>query len=229
LKKNIFVKINRLEIFIIFLFFLSAIFFILFPQIDINFSSLFYKEGVGFYLKNEIFAKIIYKFTIISIEIFAMALMIFLILEIAFKKDFFNIKKRAIIFLLLSLFLGPGILVNTIFKNSWGRARPAQIKEFGGDKKFTPAFIKTDQCEKNCSFPSGHAAAAFYFLSLAFLFKNKKTKNAIIAAALFWGVLVGFVRIIQGGHFLSDVIFSAFFVYFAAKFSYYLVFKRGNK
>ncbi|WP_281950667.1 phosphatase PAP2 family protein [Nitrosophilus kaiyonis] len=221
-------KIKKFDIFIIFLFIISAFIFITFPQIDLKVSSLFFKEGVGFYLKNEPFVKFIYKSTIIIIKIFAISILILLILDYIFKKDIFGIKKRALIYLIVSLILGPGLIVNEIFKNHWGRARPIQINEFGGDKKFAPAFIKTNQCKKNCSFTSGHAAAAFYFISLVPLFRRKKEKIITAILALSWGSLVGLIRIIQGGHFLSDVIFSAFFVYFAARLSYYFILKRGD-
>lgn len=221
--------IRKLDILLLVLFLVLAIIFIFFPQIDIKISSFFYKEGIGFYLKDITFAKIVYKLTILIIKIFAISVFTLLVIDFILKKEIFGIKKRVLIYLLTSLLLGPGLIVNTVFKNSWGRARPMQIKEFGGDKKFTPAFIKTDQCGKNCSFTSGHAAAAFYFISLVPLFRDKKTKTAVAIAALSWGSLVGIVRIIQGGHFLSDVIFSAFFVYFGAKISYYIVFQGWKK
>jgi lipid A 4'-phosphatase len=166
--------------------------------------------------------------TILLIKLFLAIVITFLILEFLLKKEIFGIKKRALIYLIVSLLLGPGLIVNVILKNNLGRARPSQIKEFGGKKRFTPAFIKTNQCKTNCSFTSGHAAAAFYFISLVALFRNKKAKIIAVLIALFWGSLVGFVRIVQGGHFLSDVIFSAFFVIFSARFSYYLIFERGK-
>ena len=39
---------------------------------------------------------------------------------------------RAAVFLVLSLLLGPGLLVNVILKDNWGRPRPGSVVEFGG-------------------------------------------------------------------------------------------------
>lgn len=218
--------VKKFDIFLITLFSLAAVLFLIYPQIDIKISSFFYKEGVGFYLANAPFAKLIYKATIILTVVFSITLLILFIADTIFKKEFLGVKKKVIAYLLITLILGPGVIVNLLFKNNWGRARPSQIEQFGGDKKFTPAFIKTDQCEKNCSFTSGHAAAAFFFLALVPLFRDKKARIIAALAAISWGAFVGFVRILQGGHFLSDVVFSAFFVYFTARVVYYFMFER---
>ena len=201
---------------------LACLFFFLFPNIDLYVSSLFYHNG--FYLKDTLFAVVIYKLTIIITATFALALVGLLLYEIASKKIF--VRKRVLIYLLLSLILGPGLIVNVALKNHFGRARPSQIKAFGGTKTFTPAAVVANQCQKNCSFTSGHAAAAFYFLSLLPLVKRRKALFAAIV--VLWGGLVGFVRIIQGGHFLSDVICSALIVYLVAKILYYLLFERKS-
>ncbi len=199
---------------------LTCLFFYLFPNIDLFVSSLFYHNG--FYLKDTLFAVAIYKLTIIITASFALALVGLLLFEIVSHKNF--VQKRVLIYLLLSLILGPGLIVNVALKNHFGRARPSQIKAFGGTKTFSPAGVITNQCQKNCSFTSGHAAAAFYFLSLLPLIKRRK--KLIASIILLWGSLVGFVRIIQGGHFLSDVICSALIVYLVAKILYYLLFER---
>ncbi|WP_200762316.1 phosphatase PAP2 family protein [Nitrosophilus alvini] len=218
-------KKSDIVIFILFCF--SVALFLYFAKIDLYISDFFYKEGTGFYLANTLFAKIIYKATIIVVAVFTIAVLGLLILDLILKKELFSIRKKVLVYLILSLLLGPGLVVNLIFKDNWGRARPIHIEQFGGDKKFTPAFVKTDQCEKNCSFSSGHAAAAFYFLSLVPLFRDPKKRFFVAAAALAWGFAVGTVRVLQGGHFLSDVVFSAFFVYFTARILYYFMFERG--
>ena len=47
---------------------------------------------------------------------------------------------KAWLFLFLGLLVGPGLVVNGILKDHWGRARPAEIIEFGGTAHFSPAF-----------------------------------------------------------------------------------------
>ncbi|HHC74355.1 MAG TPA: hypothetical protein ENK78_04730, partial [Thiothrix sp.] len=42
------------------------------------------------------------------------------------------------IFILLTFVLGPGLLVNTVFKDHWGRPRPDAIQQFGGHEPYFP-------------------------------------------------------------------------------------------
>ena len=94
---------------------------------------------------------------------------------------------------------------NFYFKDNWGRARPYQIEEFGGNLIYTPPLIKSDQCKKNCSWIGGETSAAFSFLAgLLFLRKKKKTLRILFL----FGSLVIFCRMAMGGHFLSDNLFA---------------------
>jgi lipid A 4'-phosphatase len=120
---------------------------------------------------------------------------------------------RIALYLLLALGVGPGLIVNVALKDHWGRARPSQIATFGGDKHFTPALQPTDQCDHNCSFSAGHAAMGFYLVSFAFLLRDPKRRRRTEAAALAFGAAAGLARMAQGGHFLSDVVFSGLIVY----------------
>lgn len=127
------------------------------------------------------------------------------------KKVLFGISGRAILFLLTSLALGPGLIVNTLLKDFWGRPRPSTLREFGGTNFYVPPLMISDQCERNCSFSSGHAALGFWVVAFALLAPPHRRPWAM-AAALAFGIVVGYVRIAQGGHFLSDVVFSAVIV-----------------
>src|SRR5262249_62173504 len=66
-----------------------------------------------------------------------------------------------LLLILLTFLVGPGLIVNSMLKQYWGRARPIEIHQFGGDAQFSRAGIPATQCRRNCSFPSGDAAAAF--------------------------------------------------------------------
>ena len=131
---------------------------------------------------------------------------------------------RAIIFLLFTLAIGPGLIVNTILKDHWGRARPFHVKEFGGDRKFTAAFVISDQCKTNCSFVSGDAAIGYF--GLAFLFVARRRRILISSGAVLAGTLIGLVRMAQGAHFLSDVIFSGVFTFLVGWLLYFLLLHR---
>jgi lipid A 4'-phosphatase len=114
-------------------------------------------------------------------------------------------------YLAVCLAVGPGLVANVGFKNHWGRARPNDIVEFGGKKAFTPALLPTDQCDSNCSFISGEAAAAFVpFYALGVV--CPQWAGLLFAAGTVSGLTAGLVRVSQGGHFLSDVVFAGLFM-----------------
>ena len=90
----------------------------------------------------------------------------------------------------------------------WGRSRPDDILQFGGEKTFTPWYELSNNCVSNCSFVSGDASVGFSIIILYFI-----TKNIYFAyLSVVFGFILGFVRIIAGGHFLSDILFSGFFI-----------------
>jgi lipid A 4'-phosphatase len=116
--------------------------------------------------------------------------------------------RNMLIFIVAATALGPGIIVNTVLKDHWGRARPYQIEAFGGTKSFTAAPLPADQCARNCSFVSGHAALAFSLVSFAFLLPAGQRRDVAAGAAIGFGALVGLARIAAGHHFLSDVVYA---------------------
>ena len=122
-----------------------------------------------------------------------------------------GLTRRVAAFILLSLALGPGLVVEFGLKDHWGRARPRDLVEFGGEARFTPAYLPSEECASNCSFTSGHAAMAFYFLTFALLAPAPWRRPAVAAVVLFGG-LTGAMRVAQGAHFASDVIASGFLV-----------------
>lgn len=111
---------------------------------------------------------------------------------------------RAITFLLATAAVGPGLLVETLLKPNWGRARPKDITMFGGDSAYTSPFVIAQECTRNCSFVSGHAAIAFWLTAYAFLLPPPwRARGLWIGAGV--GLTVGLVRVAQGAHFPSDV------------------------
>jgi lipid A 4'-phosphatase len=127
-------------------------------------------------------------------------------------RPLWRLDRKALIFLAAATAIGPGILVNTVLKDHWGRARPYQIEEFGGAKSFTPAPLPADQCERNCSFASGHAALGFSLVSFALLLAASRRRAIALGAAIGFGALVGLARVAAGHHFLSDVVYAGLIV-----------------
>lgn len=186
---------------------LLCIILVVFPEIDIAFSGIFYDSALGFKHKNNIMAVGIFKL----VPKFAWVYLSILFLHIIYKafmlrsaKDFI---KLPAIFLMISAIIGPGFVVNYALKENWGRARPNVVQEFGGDKKFVRACVVSDQCVSNCSFSSGHAAMGYYFTSMAWL-APIYLQNIVFVATFLFGSFVGLGRIVQGSHFFSDIAFS---------------------
>ena len=97
-----------------------------------------------------------------------------------------------------------------ILKNIWGRARPGDVIQLGGEESFTPWYELSSACTSNCSFVSGDASVGFSIITLYFITK----KNYFAYLAIVLGFLLGFIRILAGGHFLSDILFAGFFIIF---------------
>jgi lipid A 4'-phosphatase len=120
------------------------------------------------------------------------------------------VSSRAALFLVMTLALGPGLLVNAVLKESWARPRPGMVTEFGGDYAFKPWWDPRGTCDSNCSFVSGETSSAVWFTAPALLVPAPWRYVALGAVGLY-GAAVAFIRMLAGGHFLSDVIFAAIF------------------
>ena len=191
----------------------AAVVFTLFPDIDLWMSGLFYRPDGGFYLKDAWWAVAIYDSIPIIVIAVGVGSLLFLIGNLARKRQVGPLSNRFLLFTLAALAVGPGLVVNAGFKDNWGRARPRDVTEFSGEKQFTPALQPTDQCGRNCSFVAGHPSVVFWLAALGFAVAARKRRNQIFAAAAALGLVAGFGRIVQGGHFLSDVIFSGLAVF----------------
>lgn len=113
--------------------------------------------------------------------------------------------RRAVASVLVVL-LGVGLLVHNVFKDGWGRPRPADVHQFGGAKVYQAPLQYSAQCERNCSFVSGHAAAGFALIALG-MFGSRRTRWRWWAIGAVAGSVIGFARMVQGRHFLGDIVF----------------------
>lgn len=113
------------------------------------------------------------------------------------------------LFLVILLTLGPGLLVNSLSKEYWGRPRPREVLQFGGTKEFLQPWQK-GIAHNGRSFPSGHSSAAFYLTAPYFVLRRRNHRAAMfwLGGGLCFGVLMSIARIAQGGHFLSDTLWA---------------------
>ncbi len=192
------------------------------PIIDKFISKLPYNPlTTRFYGEVSMWCTIVY-FTVPCITV---AIIILSLLGLLFSKKTtspYKIRRGAII-ILLSLAIGPGLVVNLLFKDGWGRPRPYQV--IRDHQNFQAVWQPNFHAPMNNSFPGGHASIGF-FLGVPFLAFGYRRKGLIVSAAA--GSIVSVVRILQGGHYLSDVFFSAVFVWLTAEAVIY-VFDYNNK
>ena len=191
---------------------LIAALFLLFPGIDLAATRLFYDSAQGFFLADSPPVRIVEAgVPWIVRAMIVLAVIAALWLGIA-RRPLWRLDGKALVFLVASIALGPGLIANTVLKDHWGRARPNQVVEFGGTRQFTPAPLPAEQCARNCAFVSGHAALGLSLVSFALLLPFGRRRRAAIAGALAFGGLVGLGRIAAGKHFLSDVVFAGLIV-----------------
>jgi lipid A 4'-phosphatase len=119
----------------------------------------------------------------------------------------FPVPTRPVLFLALTLALGPGLLVNGILKEHWSRPRPGEVVEFGGTLPFMPWWDPRGRCDQNCSFVSGETAGAAWTVAPALLVPGALRIVALGAAGVFTAAIGG-LRLAFGGHFASDVVFA---------------------
>jgi lipid A 4'-phosphatase len=188
------------------------------PALDLYISGLFYSPQSGFY--DNLFFHYLFKYG----ELFGLATGG--VVACAFLLTYFIPKwkqwRRGLLLMILTLVIGAGLITNVCLKGYWGRPRPKQVIEFGGHHSYrpfwSPNFHTKEDPQK--SFPSGHVAMGFYFLSLCLVGKRYHSKP-LFAAGLFFTFFLGgglmVARVAQGGHFLSDVIASPFIMWFVAR------------
>lgn len=192
-----------------------AVLFVAFPQLDLAASGLFYRGNGEWALNREdLWLLIPYRGLPRLGQGLLVVLLALWLLSFWPRLNKLRARRVAIGFLLASALLGPIIVVDATLKEHSGRTRPVNIEQFGGTRQFTPAFIPADQCDKNCSFVSGHVATASFIMAFGWLGAPAIRRRWLIAS-LACGGLFALVRMVPGGHFLSDTIFAWFATYFS--------------
>lgn len=205
----------------------GAVVFLAFPEIDLRVAAQFHDERYGFPLglvQPVRGVQTLLRIATASVVVVCLLLLVWKTMTPRHSPG--RMPRAAIAFILLGLAVGPGLVVNTLFKDNWGRARPAHLDQFEGDKEFSPALVMADQCVSNCSFVSGDAAVAFYLAALAFVFPRRAARW--LRRGIAFGLVIGMFRIGQGGHFVSDVWFAGVFTLLTTALIWQYGFDRGG-
>jgi len=191
-------------------------------ELDLAIQKNFFVQGEGWIYKNMFPWRFLYDYgTIPAIVLAAVSLLAFI--------GSFRIRKivpyrKVFVFFVLLMLIGPGLVVNTIFKQHWGRPRPRHLEVFGGSESFLYVWEKGETGEGH-SFPSGHASMGFFLFAPYFILRRNSKKRSVLflTIGLSAGIIIGLARIVQGGHFASDVIWAGGFVYLCGIGLYYLL------
>jgi lipid A 4'-phosphatase len=203
----------------------TAIVFLMRPDLDLDVARLFVlgdgsfvgKTGGITPLVRDLF-KAVYLVTLI-------AAMISLVVTLRRSYGRSSLSSTVAIYLALCLTVGPGLVANLVLKEHSGRARPIQISEFGGTKPFSAVLVPATHCHRNCSFISGEASSMFviFFAAAPIV---PQWSAILIATGTVFGLAAGIVRMAQGAHFLSDVIFAGIFMALVVAAIHWAVFAR---
>ncbi len=187
---------------------LSAIFLAV-PALDTWFTGLFYEEGQGFPVARLGFFWGIRELH--SLMTWAIAIIAGFPVLWKFIRPLQPslIPPRATLFILGTLAIGPGLVVNGLFKSNWGRPRPYTVDLFGGQNPFVGVWEITDYCNRNCSFISGESSSAIWLITAAVLVPPA-WRPLTIRLMVGLGIIFALNRIAFGGHFLSDVLLAWF-------------------
>jgi len=198
---------------------------------DIQIAGLFYEPGIKWKYFDHYFWHLMYHRGAAPVVIILITSGALLLLSFFIKK----ISKFRIHFLyLLTVIVVVQFFIIEPLKNTWGRPRPGEIKEFAGVYEYVMPFVPKFELFGNKhdgkSFPSSHGSAAFLPLALYFVFKDKYKKLAIgcFVFGMANGLAIGLTRMLQGAHFISDIATSFFIVFIIAKIAYEIFYNPKN-
>ncbi|MFA5041519.1 MAG: phosphatase PAP2 family protein, partial [Bdellovibrionales bacterium] len=183
----------------------------LWPQVDLFLSGQFYNAEKGFFLSNNFVVGTLHFVAYYGARGLGVVFLIFSLVAFVRHRNIL-LDAKAWLFMLLALLIGPGLVANVGFKDHWGRERPREIVEFGGNKKFSPALTpRFDNSRSNGSFVSGDGAFGFFLPAFAYVVPRRLSRRT------FWsgmaaGVAFGLSRLVSGAHFFSDNVYAAFFM-----------------
>jgi len=190
---------------------IGIVVFSLFPDLDLWVARALLRSDGLFLGQNSYPLNWVHEKAVPWIVKLCLAFFVLAMLARLFGRSIAGISAKEALFVIAVFAIGPGLLANTLAKDHSGRPRPTDAQPFGGPFAYAAPFAFDGACPNNCSFVCGDAAAGFGFLAPAALLPLGWRRRGIVGALALGGV-IGLIRMLQGGHFLSDVIFSGLLV-----------------
>jgi membrane-associated PAP2 superfamily phosphatase len=132
---------------------------------------------------------------------------------------------RPCLVVILTVIVGPGLIVNGLLKSTCGRPRPVDVREFDGRWDYRRPWERGVPVMGK-SFPCGHGSMAYSIASAsAFYPYHPAVAVGALVGGIAFGTITGVARMAQGGHFATDVLWSGIIVFILIAVFYYLVFR----
>lgn len=189
---------------------------------DLAWSGYYYREGAGWPLGEQPFWRAVRLYGVVP------GMVLTVLALVAVSLSYWSVRwlpwRKPALTWILVIALGPGIMVNLILKDHWGRPRPRDVIEFGGTKTHQQVWVKGTKSNGK-SFPCGHCSMG-YLLAVPFLLLRHRYRRAawlFLVGGLGFGLLISYARLIAGAHFPSDALWSAGMVWLAGLLAYAIV------
>ncbi|MFZ2447322.1 MAG: phosphatase PAP2 family protein [Syntrophobacteraceae bacterium] len=175
--------------------------------LDLKLSALFYAPEGGWIYSSAPICTFLYDYGTWPGIFLAIAAAIMLVAGLL-RQHLSPYRKPALFFILL-LALGPGLIVNGILKNNSERPRPRDVTAFSGSNQFHKV-LDFGEPGQGQGFPSGHASVGFFLGAPYFVLRKSNRRWALfwLLLGLTYGGAIGLVRMAQGGHFASDILWA---------------------
>jgi lipid A 4'-phosphatase len=205
----------------------AGLVFGVFPVLDLKVAALFYPVRLGgnmFAWRLSPTLSAVHNIALNAGFVLVAPAVIAPVLKLLLPRTHMLISGRAIVFLISTMLLAPGLITNVLLKDHWGRPRPIDVTQFGGDQHFVAWWDPRGDCPDNCSFVSGDVATAAWAFAPAAL-APLPYRAVAYGAALALTVFMAVIRIMAGGHFPSDTIFAGVFTFLIVWLAYALIYR----
>ncbi len=208
-------KTLALELSILLVLLIAGTAIIGFTGMDMKLERMFYSPSDGWKTGDAQPWKFLYHYGNIPALILSVGSLVLLLMTFISVK--YVMYRKIALFFVLVMLVGPGLVVNLGFKNYWGRNRPRHVTELGGNGQYMQVW-ETGTAGQGKSFPCGHATMGFYLFAPYFLLRASRKLLSLVSLSLGigMGLLIGIARMLQGGHFASDVLWAGGLVYLVA-------------
>jgi membrane-associated PAP2 superfamily phosphatase len=190
-----------------------GVLFAIHPALDLRIAGIFFApDQPGRWLFENTTGNRLRRVAWVIVALVAAPAVIALVVKLVLPRRPLKFPGRAIVLMLTTLMVAPGLFANALMKDNWSRPRPSYVTEFGRHETFLPWWDPRGPCDKNCSFVAGEPSGAFWTLAAAAV-TPPHWRAVAYGAALAFGVAVGVLRMGAGAHFFTDVVFAGVFTF----------------